>query len=64
MGIALVPMTARMFSFQGVVFRPLRGLYPVDLAVAWNRGNETPLLNGFLALFDSLPTFPAVDEPE
>lgn len=62
MGIALVPMTSRMFSFQGVVFRPLRNPPPVDLAVAWNRTNETPLMESFLALFDSLPVFP-VPEP-
>ena len=55
MGIALVPMTSRMFSFQGVVFRPLRNPPPVDLAVAWNRDSETPLLHSFLQLFDSLP---------
>lgn len=55
MGIALVPMTSRMFSFQGVVFRPLRNPPPVDLAVAWNRNTETPLLHSFLQLFDSLP---------
>ena len=57
MGVALVPMTSRLFSFQGVVFRPLRNPLPVDLAVAWNRNNETPLLRSFLTLFDSLPTF-------
>lgn len=56
MGVALVPMTSRMFSFQGVVFRPLRNPPPVDLAVAWNRNNETPLIRNFLALFDTLPT--------
>ena len=54
MGIALVPMTAQMFSFQGVVFRPLRNPPLVDLAVAWKRDNENPLIRSFLALFDSL----------
>jgi DNA-binding transcriptional LysR family regulator len=58
MGIALVPMTSRMFSFQGVVFRPLRNPPPVDLAVAWNRNNESPLMQSFLTLFDSLPGSP------
>ncbi len=55
MGIALVPMTSRMFSFQGVAFRQLRNPPPVDLAVAWNSDKETPLLRAFLGLFDSLP---------
>jgi DNA-binding transcriptional LysR family regulator len=55
MGIALVPMTSRMYSFQGVAFRPLRNPPPMDLAVAWNSDKETPLLRAFLNLFDSLP---------
>jgi DNA-binding transcriptional LysR family regulator len=64
MGIALVPMTSRMFSFQGVVFRPLRNPPPVDLAVAWNRNNETPLLRSFLDLFDSVhPSSPETPQP-
>lgn len=58
MGIALVPMTSRMFSFEGVVFRPLRNPPPVDLAVAWNRNNESALIQNFLTLFDSLPGSP------
>ncbi|MBO1267998.1 LysR substrate-binding domain-containing protein [Arthrobacter cavernae] len=65
MGIALVPMTSRMFTFQGVAFRQLRNPPPVDLAVAWNRNNRTPLIDNFLTLFDSLPTFPgAVPAPK
>jgi hypothetical protein len=38
------------------VFRPLRDSPPVDLAVAWIRDAETPLLRSFLQLFDSQPT--------
>jgi len=63
MGIALVPMTSRMFSFQGVVFRPLRNPPPVDLAVAWNRNSETPLLRSFLNLFDTLHPSPPGSPP-
>lgn len=59
MGVALVPMTSRMFSFQGVAFRPLRNPPPVDLVVAWNRNNESLLLQSFLTLFDSLPGSPS-----
>jgi DNA-binding transcriptional LysR family regulator len=62
-GVALVPMTSRMFSFQGVVFRPLRNPPPVDLAVAWNRNNETPLIRNFLALFDAFRTSPTPSPP-
>ncbi|MGY2747696.1 LysR substrate-binding domain-containing protein [Arthrobacter sp. UYCu723] len=63
MGIALVPMTSRMFTFQGVAFRPLRNPPPVDLAVAWNRNNRTPLIDNFLALFDTLPNIAPVAPP-
>ena len=63
MGVALVPMTSRMFSFQGVVFRPLRNPPPVDLAVAWNRNNETPLIRNFLALFDAFRTSQPPSQP-
>ena len=51
MGIALVPMTSRMFSFQGVVFRPLRNPPPVDLAVAWNRDSRNAPAAQFPAAF-------------
>lgn len=55
MGIALVPMSSRMFTFQGIVFRPIREAPPVDLAVAWRTGEETPLVRRFLDLFDTVP---------
>jgi DNA-binding transcriptional LysR family regulator len=55
MGIALVPMTSRMFSFQGIVFRPVRNAPPVDLAVAWRAGDLAPLAQRFLDLFDTVP---------
>jgi hypothetical protein len=54
MGLALVPMTTRRFAFQGIVFRPVRNAPPVDLAVAWRRGAQTPLVRRFLALFDTV----------
>jgi DNA-binding transcriptional LysR family regulator len=60
MGVALVPMTSRMFSFPGVVFRPLRNPPPVDLVVAWNRNNESALVQSFVTLFDSLPGSPPI----
>src|SRR5207253_985457 len=55
MGIALVPMTSRMFTFQGIVFRPVRNAPPVDLAVAWRAGDEAPLVRRFLDLLDTVP---------
>jgi DNA-binding transcriptional LysR family regulator len=55
MGLALVPMTSRMFTFQGIVFRPIRNAPLVDLAVGWRVGSETQLVRRFLDLFDTVP---------
>jgi DNA-binding transcriptional LysR family regulator len=55
MGVALVPMTSRMFTFQGIVFRPVRNAPLVDLAVGWRAGAETLLVRRFLDLFDTVP---------
>ncbi|GAB4098491.1 LysR substrate-binding domain-containing protein [Sinomonas halotolerans] len=55
-GIALVPMTSQTFTFQGIVFRPVRDAPAVDLAVAWRLGTETPLVRRFLGLFDTVST--------
>jgi hypothetical protein len=55
MGLALVPMTSRMFTFQGIVFRPIRNAPLVDLAVGWRVGSETQLVRRFLELFDTVP---------
>ena len=40
MGLALVPMTRRVFALQGTVLRPLRDAPAVDLALAWRRGSD------------------------
>ena len=55
MGIALVPMTSHMFTFQSIVFHPLRHAPLVDLAVAWRADETTPLVRRFLGLFDTIP---------
>jgi DNA-binding transcriptional LysR family regulator len=62
MGVALVPTTRRMFALQGIAFRPLRDAPVVDLAVAWKKGNDAPLVRNFLDLFDP-PISPEGTEP-
>jgi DNA-binding transcriptional LysR family regulator len=53
MGLALVPMTRRVFALQGTVLRPLRDAPAVDLALAWRRGSDSPLINNFVDLFET-----------
>ncbi|GAA4284918.1 LysR family transcriptional regulator [Brevibacterium daeguense] len=64
MGVALVPMTQRGFSVQGVVFRPLDSAPVVDLALAWRRTAETALVRRFISLFDILEPGPSGSLPD
>lgn len=53
-GAALIPTTTKTFSMRGTVFRPLRDAPAVDLAVAWRRDDNSPLLANFISLLDSV----------
>ena len=53
MGLALAPMTRRVFALQGTVLRPLRDAPAVDLALAWRRGSDSPLIKNFVDLFET-----------
>jgi DNA-binding transcriptional LysR family regulator len=55
MGIALVPITSRMFTFQDIVFRHVNDAPAVDLAVSWRLSDKAPLVQRFLTLFDTVP---------
>lgn len=52
LGIALVPSTATLLRFDGVVLRPvaLPDPEPVELHLAWRRANDNPALGALLAL--------------
>jgi DNA-binding transcriptional LysR family regulator len=44
-GVSLVPESVRHMTVAGAVYRPLaREAAAVELAAAWRRGDETPLL--------------------
>jgi DNA-binding transcriptional LysR family regulator len=48
LGVALVPDSVRIIRMRGVVFRPLaQGAPVVRTALAWQRGNDSPLVSGF-----------------
>jgi DNA-binding transcriptional LysR family regulator len=49
LGLALVPASAASLRFEGVTLRPLetRPARPVELYLAWERGNDNPVLPAF-----------------
>ncbi len=50
-GVALLPASAELLQFEGVVFRPVTGAdVRVPIALAWRDGDESPVLAGFLAV--------------
>ena len=49
LGVALVPESARVIGMRGVVFRPVTRDAPIArTALAWQAGNGSPLVRGFL----------------
>lgn len=50
-GVALLPASAEKLQLEGVVFRPVTGAdLRVPIALAWRRGDPSPVLGGFLAV--------------
>jgi DNA-binding transcriptional LysR family regulator len=49
-GVALVPETAALLRYAGVVFRPVRltAPAPVELTLAWRTNNDNPALSALL----------------
>lgn len=52
MGVALVPESLRNLRRKGLVYRPLKQLETVSLAVAWREGAMTGVLRSFLKVVD------------
>jgi len=49
-GVALVPGSVTKLGRADVLYKPLRGSPKVDMAFAWCRGDEDPLLRNWLAV--------------
>lgn len=48
-GVTLVPASVRLRGGRGVVFKPIIGsLPPTEIAIAWRRNDDSPLLKAFL----------------
>jgi DNA-binding transcriptional LysR family regulator len=53
MGLALVPQSVSNLMRTGVAYRALLDPTPLtELGVAWRRDNASPVLRGFLELFE------------
>lgn len=54
LGVGVVPASARSLPLAGVVFRDLAGAATVELALAWLRGTESPVVAGALAALEGV----------
>lgn len=49
-GVTLVPASVRLRGSSGIAFKPITGPLPqTEIAVAWRRSNDSPLLKEFLS---------------
>jgi DNA-binding transcriptional LysR family regulator len=63
-GVALVPASVAVLALPGIVYRPLAGLAPrVELAVAWRRDDESPLLARVLEIVHQAGTVAGTEPP-
>ncbi|GGG26308.1 LysR family transcriptional regulator [Rhodococcoides trifolii] len=59
LGVAMVPESVRAMKLDGVVFRDVTGADAIDLALAWNRTEPSPLVASLVRALedaDILPT--------
>lgn len=47
-GVAIMPSSVRAFQLEGVTYREIENVPPVELALAWTRGDTSTLLQNFL----------------
>ncbi|AIJ22269.1 LysR substrate-binding domain-containing protein [Amycolatopsis methanolica] len=53
LGIAVLPASARALPLAGVVFRDLADAGAVELALAWRRDNDSPLVRSVLEVLEA-----------
>jgi DNA-binding transcriptional LysR family regulator len=49
-GVALVPSSVKNLGIKNVLYKPLRGSPSVDLAAAWRRADQDPILRNWLSV--------------
>jgi DNA-binding transcriptional LysR family regulator len=54
LGVALVPQSIAKWSDNGVLYKRIRGSPTVELALAWRRGDSSPVLRSFVSVVKEL----------
>lgn len=57
LGIAVLPESVRGIALTGVQYRTVSGTEQVELAVAWRRPSESPLVDAFLSTLEDNRVF-------
>jgi DNA-binding transcriptional LysR family regulator len=52
-GVAVLPASVRALPLQGVVFRDLTDGGSVELALAWRRGGDNPVVDAVVTVLSS-----------
>lgn len=55
LGVAVVPGSARVLPLAGLVFRELADGGAIELALAWRRGNDSPVVQSVLRVLEAVP---------
>ena len=50
LGVALVPQSVEKLSNEGVLYKRIRGSPMVQMALAWRRGDQSPVLRSFVGV--------------
>jgi DNA-binding transcriptional LysR family regulator len=61
-GVAVLPASVRALPLQGLVFRDLADAGSIELALAWRRGGDNPVVDAVVDVLSS--AFAAVAEEE
>ncbi|WP_411376496.1 LysR substrate-binding domain-containing protein [Arthrobacter sp. MPF02] len=62
-GVAIMPSRVRAFQLDGVTYREIENVPPVELAVAWLHGNHSTLLQNFLDVVAAATSGPSTPAP-
>ena len=57
LGVAVLPESVRGIALTGVEYRTVSGTDDIELAVAWSRATESPLVDAFLATLEDNRVF-------
>lgn len=62
-GVAVLPASVRALPLQGLVFRELTDGGSIELALAWRRGGDNPVVDAVISVLSSALAAATVEEP-